>query len=500
MSDEKKQGKKKPFNHEMLPLEQGKKYLLDIKRKQSFSKFVVNNWLREMIDRDIEDLEEVENLVLRRIFKHGAAIWLSPEGNIVYRPSVDADPIELSSDERAKRVFCSMMKEKNIKLFKGFTDKDGVHHKADIQAQELLVVSDEFTPFAASEFYVKDGLWKRTSFRPTSFMLINKPTKFPYPENIDKLIQNLCNNNADYYAWFMNWLAGFFQTLQKSHVAVVMRGDQGSGKSMFFEHVLMPLFGEKHCVVVDQARIESQFKNWIQNVLFYNLNEVAVDMKGRKYLKNFLKQLVTDTTVQAELKHKDAAVVPIYGNIYITSNEALPVEIEPSDRRFTVFQTGGSLRKMGWNTAELVTNIQSELVNFAKLLKTMRVDWEMYNTALDTPEKRAIQSGTNSKLSLFIQALLGKDILYFAELADIGNTESERENNKELHKRFTEQITKGKLKQDDLIKAYKELHDVDHSSKKVMENMRMLEPVIFAKEKFQSSNGGKWLTFPWGEE
>jgi len=495
----KETGKKKPLNTDLLPLEQNKKYLLDLKRRQTFKKFRVNNWFREMIEKDTDDLEKIENVVLKRIYKHGAGIWLSPEGNIVYRPAVDAEPIELSSDDRAKRVFCSIMKEKNLKFFKGYTDKEGVYHKADIQAQELLVVSDEFTPFASSEFYVVDGLWKRTSFRPTPYMLTDKPTKFPHPENIDKLIVNLCNQNAEYYEWFMNWLAGFFQTLQKSHVAVVLRGDQGSGKSMFFERVLMPLFGEKHCVVVDQARIESQFKNWIQNILFYNLNEVAVDMKGRKYLKNFLKQLVTDTSVQAELKHKDAAVVPIYGNIYITSNEALPVEIEPSDRRFTVFQTGGSLRKMGWDTAKLIEDIEAELPNFAKLLKTIKVDWGMYHTALDTPEKRAIQSGTNSKLSLFIQAILNKDILYFSELPEIGDTEAEVSNNAELHKKFTAQVTEGRVSQSDLIKTYKKLHDVDHSSKKVMENMRMLEPVLFAKEKFYSSGGNKWLTLPWGK-
>lgn len=495
MADSKKKPKKPGLNTDYLPLEQNKKYVLDLKRKRDFRGFKTNNWCREMIEDDTAP-DKIGNATLRRIYKYGAALWLNMSGDIVYRPAPDADPVELGSDDKAKRIFCSMLKEDSIRFFKGYTTKDGIYIKPDINAKELLTVADEFTPFASSEFYIKDGLWKRTSFRPTPYLLLDRPKPCAVPKNTERLLRNLCNDTVDYYDWTLNWLAGFLQTLQKSHVSLVLRGDQGSGKSMFFEHVITPLFGEKHCVVVDQARIESQFKNWIQNILFYNLNEVAVDMKGRKYLKNFLKQLITDTSVQAELKHKDAEIIQIYGNIYITSNEALPVEIEPSDRRFTVFQTGPSFRELGINGGEMVAALDAELMDFAKCLKTLTVDWDLYNKALDTPEKQAIQSGTNSKLSLYIKAILKKDYSYFDALDDV------RVNNlqtgEELKKRMISGIEEGKVIQEDVIQAYKIINDVDHTNRKIMENMRMLEPVIFSKDRTKASNSVRYIILPWG--
>jgi hypothetical protein len=291
----------------------------------------------------------------------------------------------------------------------------------------------------------------------------------------------------------MNWFAGFFQTLEKSSVALVLKGVQGSGKSVFFDHVITPLFGEKYCVVVDQGRIESQFKNWIENRIFFNLNEVAVDMKGRKDLKNFLKQLVTDRYVYAELKHKDAEPVRIYGNIYITSNEHLPVEIEPSDRRFTVFDTAGNIRELGWDTKQLIEDIESELIYFARFLKAHKVDWDMYHTALDTPEKRAIQSGTNSKLSLYLKAVLKRDAEIFTGLLELTD---DYQGNRNLHASIIADFENGTIDQTNLIQAYKKMYEVDHSPRKIMENIRMMEPAVFAKEKMKITSGSKYYSLP----
>lgn len=482
-----KQNKAPRINHAMLPLEQKTKYVLDTKRKHSFKKFVVNNWLRAVVEDGLS-IDEIDNKFLKAMHKQGAAIWLNLEGSFVYRPNIEVDPIELASDDKAKRVFCSLLKMRNVS-FKDYGSGEKTI-PADVHSKNLLPVVEEFTPFAPSEFYYDKGLWKRTSFRPTKYLQIERPTSIKFPQNIDKLIQHLCNYTFEYYEWFMNWLAGFFQSLRKSPVAVVIRGDQGSGKSLFFEHILTPLYGEAHCVVVDQARIESNFKNWIASVLFYNLNEVAVDMQGRKNAKNFLKQLITDPAVQTELKYTDASAVKIYGNVYITTNEALPVEIEPSDRRFTVFQSGCSLWKAGFNPPVLIEQIAAELEDFAKYLKTYKVDWKMYSTCLDTPEKKAIQGGTNSKLSLYVQAVLGKDISYFSDLNEIATLD--------LYKRIKSAFEESKIAQDDLISGYRTLYDVDHSSKKVMENIRMLEPVVFAKEKIKSSNGKKIIELPRG--
>lgn len=492
MSEKKTENKERQepkLNLNMLPLERTKTYELKDGAKPNFRGFVDNNWLRCVVE-DGEEPDEINNKILKAINERGGAVWLSLSGNLVYRPAPEADPVELSADDKAKRVFCSMLKINNLRLFKGYV-KDEKFYAPDIAAKELLTVNDEFSPFAPSEFYLKDGLWKRTSFRPTEYMMLYKPRQCDVPENTKKLLMHLCNNREEYYEWVLNWLAGFFQTLQKSQVSLLWRGEQGSGKGIFFTDVLSELFGKRYCITVDQDRVESPYKNWVEEMLLLNLNEIAVDMKARRQFKNFLKQLVTDPSVQLEDKFEKAKSVRIYGNVLITSNEPLPIEIETSDRRFTVIKTGCKIVRLGWDPLAVKAAVKEELMDFAKALHTYKVDWRMYHTALDTPEKRAIQRSTNSKLSLYVQAVLDMNIDYFTELCD------EEINLRALFESIAAGFASGKIYQTDLIKAYKELHDVDHSNKKIMENIRMIEPDVFGKEKTKKSGAfGKYFELP----
>lgn len=136
-------------------------------------------------------------------------------------------------------------------------------------------------------------------------------------------------------------------------------------------------------------------------------------MKSRRNIKNFLKQLVTDNYVNVQSKFKDFKKVKLYGNILITSNEAFPIEVEVSDRRFTVFQTGKSLKSLGIDTTDMVLGLRNELPVFAEYLRKYQVDWKLYNTALNTPEKQAIVDSTTSSMRRYIHAVISKDLAFF---------------------------------------------------------------------------------------
>jgi len=227
---------------------------------------------------------------------------------------------------------------------------------------------------------------------------------------------------------------------------------------------------------VDSDRLDSQFKGWVAETLFFNLNEIAVDMKARKSIKNFLKQLVTDDKVQIETKHKDAKEVRIYGNILITSNEAFPIEIEASDRRFTVMRTGKTFKENGWDYQHMVENINNELEDFAVFLNRTKVDWKMYHTALETPEKTAIVDATNSQTVMFIKAVLKKDIMFFEDL---------KEESLITYIDLKNGFRENKVMQTVLIKAYEDMFETKKSSKRIMSDIRKLEPNYFGKHRIR---------------
>ncbi len=366
-----------------------------------FSKFQQNNWVKEGAE---------QNPALKAIDANGGALWINPAGEIYFRRCQTEKPSKLAND-KAKIVLSNFLDRSSVLLFKGTgTGENAI--EPDIANNDIYMVMDKFTPFASSEFYSEHGVINRTSFKPSQYLQMQAGEHKESP-SIKKLILHLCNYDEVHYQWVINWLAGFLQTLKTSDVALVLRGAEGTGKGLFMEQIIAPLFGEDFTVTVDDDRLNSNFKGWIGEKLFFNLNEIAHDGKTRRAVINFIKVLITDRLVQMEAKNKDAVATEIFGNILITSNEVSPLEISVTDRRFTVFQTAGNIKKAGWDTGAVVREIKSELTDFAVMLKSYKVDWALYDKALDTPAKRNIVQSTNDRYSLFLTAIKAKDLDYF---------------------------------------------------------------------------------------
>lgn len=445
-----------------------------------YSQFEANNWL-----------ERKTNKVLNLLKEKGGALWLSPSGNMIYRKHVDGEIYELSGVDKAKAALESFMKEDEILIFKG---QRGI--PADIRPVDLRNVEERFTPFVNAEFYNGDYGVCRTSFRPSPYLMLKdrktKRTDIQDFDWIQLLIGNLVNGNDDYAQWMINWLAGFFQTLKRSGVSLVIKGVQGSGKGIFFKHIITPLFGEKYCVMVDQNRIESQFMPWVPGMLFYNLNEIAVDAKSRKNLRNFLKHLVTEESVFVELKHKDARDIDLFGHILITTNDHLPIEIEHSDRRFTVFQTGPSLADLNLKGEDMVAGIAKELEDFALFLRHYPVDWAQYGKCIDSPAKAAIVENTNSKLENFVNAILTRDVTYFEVLL-----ESERVEDRHVYDDISDGFDRGFIAQPRLVAAYRIIFDKSGATaQSVGKQLRLINPEVFGADKLVKYGGGKVFHLP----
>lgn len=260
-----------------------------------------------------------------------------------------------------------------------------------------LVTEDIFDPFSKEEFIEQDnGTYKLNKFKPSYYIQVSNEVQSQFNiENsaIGKLILHLVNYDRQRLYWVINWLAYFFQRLKKSQVALVLLGEQGAGKGVLFNEIIKPLFGEDFVKTINDKSLNTNYKgSLVENTLFFNLDEISAKNSSSASIKNFLKALVTNASITAEKKFKNLEKeTPIYGQILITSNELYALEIEPSDRRFTVFSTGGNLSYynfLGYGSYEaLSTSIKNELEHFAIYLKNYTVDEKIANTALNTIEK-----------------------------------------------------------------------------------------------------------------
>lgn len=483
-------GKDKKFriNSEMLPAENVGKI--------DWSAFIENNWKKKVIVKDKEQhllwgIDKTQSI--------GGAIWFNEAGKLMFRrhKNAKANPMDKA---QFRLVLESYLNVGSFPVFKS---------DSQLAANHLRIVEDRFSPFVMSEFYLltPDGdimeferekimegeepgdgeaHWYRTSFRPTEYlkMKYRANKKFDKPETIMKLIRHLCRENDEYVEWFINWLAGFFQTLRKSQVSLVLRGAQGSGKGILFKEIISKLFGPTFCVVVDSERLDSQFKGWMSDSLFYNLNEVSVDLKSRKGVKNFIKQLVTEDELFMEEKNKTAKVTRIFGNIIVTSNEVLPLDIEPEDRRFTVFKTGKALKNCGWDMDDTREKIATELNDFSLYLKSIKVDWQAYNKPLETPEKEALIESTTGKYEIFIKHLFARNGDYFKyELED----ETEMLNTLES---FLTRLEKGQAFQAEMLAVFRGIFGDKYKPKSIMKAFRSVDAEVFAQGSIKKDNKG----------
>lgn len=429
-----------------------------------------------------------QNNILEKLQAKGGSLHLSVEGDI-YMSLHKGDEPKKMTKTNATNALCSILGLSNINFFTGSKDS-GV----DIGRNEVEIVTDKFSITANSEFYKEDNRSYRTSFIPSKYMLVDEKKDFTVPTTILLLIFNLCNNQAKEIRYFINWLAGFFQTRKKPHTAVVFSGSQGSGKGMFAEQVLEPLFGKKYISIVDNQRLASRFNApWVKDKILYVFNEISIPTKEHRTLvKNKMKPLITDSTIQVEQKGVDSYEQAVVGISIIFSNESLPIEIEPSDRRYYVIQTGESLKKQGLDTHEMVEKIKKDRMPFSIMLKNYEVDWELYHAeAPSTPLKLAIMNHTNTSDVLFVNAIKNKDLDYFSDLKD---------SNKKLYEEVVKYFETDEIVFDSLVSYFTALHpevSTDLTGRKIMKKLRLLDPVLFApvnlNKKVRSSNGRKIL-------
>jgi DNA-binding transcriptional regulator YhcF (GntR family) len=423
-----------------------------------------------------------DNETLNQIFFNGGGIWLNCNGEICYRFKENG-AVTVQPHNKANIVFTNYL-NREIKLIKGTNE-----HQADIKANDLMMVSnDTFNPHKLEEFYLDNHLHYRNTFKPGKYLQIAEG-EHKEPKAILSLMKHLADGNEEYYHYFVNWLAYFYQGLKKSQVSIVLRGNQGAGKGIFYNEVIKRIFGSDYCIQVNDKTLNTNFLGGIvEGRLFFNLDEISHNVAGNKNIKNFLKALVTNDSITAEKKHQNVeGETKLFGQVLITSNEPYIIEVETSDRRFSIFSTGDNLKKCNYlgfgNYDSFSLQIEKELNDFCKYLKSYKVNVSLANKALDTAEKRALINSTNDKFKLFTNAIKNKDKTFFNEL---------EEEAPHLYNTLIEDFQKDRIQKENMTKYFNELFDEEIKSRTLNNKLRIIEPIIFGDDNISKSNGYRY--------
>ena len=160
---------------------------------------------------------------------------------------------------------------------------------------------------------------------------------------LDHALNNVCNGDEAHFRWLMGYFAHMIQRpWEKPLVALVFRGDKGTGKNALVERV-GALLGRHFLVASDQRYLTSNFNAHLENNLFFILDEAS--WAGDKRAEGKLKDLITGSEHLIERKGFEAYSVDNLTRVAIIGNEKWLVPASVDERRFAVFVVGNGRRQ-----------------------------------------------------------------------------------------------------------------------------------------------------------
>ena len=149
-------------------------------------------------------------------------------------------------------------------------------------------------------------------------------------------LEVLCNNNLENFAYLEQWIGHLFQhPATKPGTAMCFISEQGAGKNIYWQ-VIMDIITPAYCAyIIQRAHMQGRFNQHLAHKLFVLCDEVT--WGGCHETNSLMKARITQPDMMLEKKGCDAYNIAAFERYVVLSNEAWPVKIEQSDRRWAVF-------------------------------------------------------------------------------------------------------------------------------------------------------------------
>ena len=152
----------------------------------------------------------------------------------------------------------------------------------------------------------------------------------------EHLFNVVCDRDLVAWHYLRRWMAWKFQHPEKKiGVAVVLKGDKGTGKTIVADY-LMRVFGVHAVRVAQEKHFLGNFNAHLERALFVNGEESF--WAGSKKQEGVLKDMVTGGSMVIEPKGVDSYTAPNLLDVLITSNADWVVPSSHDERRYFVVE------------------------------------------------------------------------------------------------------------------------------------------------------------------
>jgi hypothetical protein len=174
---------------------------------------------------------------------------------------------------------------------------------------------------------------------------------------LNHIFEVICDKNNELYIYVISWISFLIQNpVRKTETALIIIGEQGTGKNKFFTDVISKLFG-RYCISKENniSNIIGRFNSIIENKILIICNELQNIDNAKLLDTSGLKSLISDNEINIESKYINTRKIQNVSNFIFVSNNLLPINIECSDRRYIVYKISNSYK----NNSEYLNNLNN---------------------------------------------------------------------------------------------------------------------------------------------
>lgn len=212
------------------------------------------------------------------------------------------------------------------------------------------------------------------------------PKKGKWPLFEKHLRDVVAGGHGAYADWLIKWIARMLQQPDEvGQVAVVLKGPQGTGKSIVGK-AISTILGRHAMTVVNPRHLTGNFNQHLRHIVFLLAEEAF--WAGSREAASALKVLITEERTSYEGKGKNLVSGKNNVHLMITSNEAQAVSADSDDRRYAIFDVQNPMAHKREYFDPLLKELNTGGLN-AFLHDLLAMDLSSFNV-FDKPKTQAL--------------------------------------------------------------------------------------------------------------
>lgn len=250
-------------------------------------------------------------------------------------------------------------------------------------------------------------------YEPTVFAKVKPKKVTAVPPQINKVIHHALGGDPATVEHFLNWLACIFQLKERTLTAWVLHGTEGTGKGTIMHRIIRPLLGTKHTAIRHMDELNEHFNHWMEHKFIVFIDEIeAKALNNERGVSAKIRNFISEPTISIRAMHQGSRDVDNYGNWIFGSNMPEPIVITARDRRYNV--GGYQPQRLVMGDKEM-DKIDSELQSFHDYLMTRKADKALAATVLDTQDRRALISISETSVDVAVSNILDGNLEFFVD-------------------------------------------------------------------------------------